>query len=387
MEGQLSTPRRGTGTSGSAAVPVIDVSPLVGHAGVAERTAAGVAIVEACEAPGFFQVVGHGVDPTLRTDLERAARSFFALPEDEKARIGMSRGGRAWRGWFPLGGELTAGVPDGKEGLYFGTDLPPADPRVQAGVPLHGPNLYPVRPDGFATLVTQWMDAVTDLGRAILRGIALGLGLDEDHLESWCADPTVLFRIFHYPAAGAADDGGQAWGVGEHTDYGLLTLLAQDGTGGLEVLSRSRDETDGGDADRGHVDRWVEVTPVDDAFVCNLGDMLERWSGGRFVATPHRVSPPTADRISMPLFLDPGWDVEIRSLNGTDPSHRTGARRWDGEDVHAVEGPYGEYLLSRVARVFPGLFDQVALSAAGPDRPGGDSGRPGEPDGEDAHSV
>lgn len=329
-----------------ARIDVIDISVLVDGGDAASRAAVGDRIVSACEAPGVFQVVGHGVDPGLRSDLLDAARTFFALPEVEKERIAMSAGGTAWRGWFPLGGELTSGRPDAKEGIYFGTDLPPDDARVTAGLPLHGPNLYPRHPSGLARLVPEWISAVTNTGMAVLRGMALGLGLDEDFFDRWCADPTVLFRIFRY--APFAPGPGPGWGVSEHTDYGLLTLLAQDSTGGLEVLVGHSDEAG-----------WVAVEPLDDAFVCNLGDMLERLSGGRFVATPHRVAAPTVERISMPLFLDPGWDTEIRPLPTARISGPAGSPRWDGEDLHAFDGPYSAYLLSRVARVFPELYDSL----------------------------
>jgi isopenicillin N synthase-like dioxygenase len=332
-------------------LPVIDVSALRGGSDPSARAEVDRRLVAACEEQGFFLVVGHGIDPDLRADLDAAARAFFSLEESEKGRIAMARGGRAWRGWFPVGGELTSGVPDRKEGIYFGTELPSDDPRVRAGRPLHGPNLFPDRPAELGPLVLRWMDEVTALGRDVLSGIAGGLGIGADWFDRWCADPTVLFRIFHYPAA-PADDGG--WGVAEHTDYGLLTLLAQDATGGLEV------RVDGA---------WVEVPPRVDAFVCNLGDMLERMTGGRFRSTPHRVGAPTADRCSFPLFLDPGWDVEVRPL--PEVARAGGAigpepERWDGARVVDGDGTYGDYLTSRVARVFPELFD-AAVSAGGSD--------------------
>ncbi|UDY35390.1 isopenicillin N synthase family dioxygenase [Dermatobacter hominis] len=336
-----------------ARIPTIDVAALVAS-GPARRAAddpevrrAGEQLVAACEGPGVFQVVGHGVDDDLRRRLVAAARAFFASDPAEKERIAMPLGGRAWRGWFPLGGELTSGAPDGKEGIYFGTELPADDPAVVAGTPLHGPNLFPERPAELGPLVLRWIDEVTDVGRAVLRGLAVGMDLAADWFDAWCADPTVLFRIFHYPAGGTD---GSTWGVGEHTDYGLLTLLAEDATGGLEV------RVDG---------EWIAVRPDERALVCNLGDMLERLSGGRFVATPHRVATPTADRVSMPLFLDPGWDVRVHALPDVVPgARRPGRDRWDGEDVHLVDGPYGEYLMSRVARVFPDLFAVVAADLA-----------------------
>ena len=124
-----------------AALPLIDVSPLLDPDQDDESVAR--AIDAACRQVGFFRIAGHGVDPEQLAELDGLARAFFARPDDDKAAIAMARGGRAWRGWFPLDGELTSGVPDHKEGLYFGTQLGLDHPAVRAGRPLHGPNLFP----------------------------------------------------------------------------------------------------------------------------------------------------------------------------------------------------------------------------------------------------
>ena len=125
-------------------LPVVDVSSLVGGSGPPAGEVA-AAIGAACRESGFFYVSGHGVPEQLIARLDAASRAFFALPEEDKLEIAMARGGRAWRGFFPLGAELTSGRPDRKEGLYFGAELGPDDPRVRAGRPLHGANLFPGR--------------------------------------------------------------------------------------------------------------------------------------------------------------------------------------------------------------------------------------------------
>src|SRR5207342_2915853 len=99
------------------------------------------AIRSACEAHGFFYLVGHRVADDTIGGLDGASRRFFALPQESKSKIAMSRGGRAWRGFFPVGGELTSGRPDLKEGLYLGSELAADHPRVRAGTPMHGANL------------------------------------------------------------------------------------------------------------------------------------------------------------------------------------------------------------------------------------------------------
>ena len=107
------------------------------------RAALGRALDAACREAGVLYVVGHGLDPELGLRLERAARAFFGGPIEDKQRIAMRHGGRAWRGYFPVGAERTSGRPDRKEGLYFGEELGPDEQRVRAGLPLHGPNLFP----------------------------------------------------------------------------------------------------------------------------------------------------------------------------------------------------------------------------------------------------
>jgi isopenicillin N synthase-like dioxygenase len=309
-------------------LPIVDVSgPAASFAPDVDR---------ACRDRGFFYVVGHGVDPRLISRLADLAAEFFALPEAEKAAVAMQLGGRAWRGWFGVGEELTSGRPDAKEGLYLGTELPP-DAR-----PLHGPNLWPARPAGLRRAVLAYLDAVVAVGQHVLDAMALGLGLPERWFrDGLTADPLVLFRLFHYPPAA-----GDGWGVGEHTDYGLLTLLWQDDSGGLEV--------------RG-ADGWTAAPPVPGSFVCNLGDMLDRMTGGRYRSTPHRVvNRSRADRYTFPLFLDPGWDASVAPLplHGEAPPDDA-ATRWDGTSVHEAAGTYGEYLLAKVSRVFPDLFAEV----------------------------
>lgn len=327
-----------------AALPVVDVSALV--AGGPARERCGEAIVRACREVGFFCATGHGVPAAALARLDRESRRFFARPDAEKAEIAMARGGRAWRGWFPVGDEFTSGEADLKEGLYFGAELGPGHPKVRTGTPLHGPNLFPSDQPGLRDAVLDWMAALESVAQALLRGVALGLGLDADVFRArWTSDPLVLFRVFHYPAA-ASEAERRAWGVGEHTDYGLLTLLAQDDAGGLEVRTP---------------DGWIAADPVPGALVVNVGDMLERLTCGQLRSTPHRVRNESGrSRLSFPYFFDPAWDAELAPIEGLGAPPVDGrAGRWDGASVHEVGGTYGEYLLSKVARVFPELGRDV----------------------------
>jgi len=311
-------------------------------------------IEKACRDSGFFYVAGHGIAAPLLARLEKASRTFFALPAAEKREIAMAKGGPAWRGFFPVGGELTSGKPDIKEGLYFGSELPAEDPRVKAGWPLHGANLWPARPADLRPAAMAYMAAARRAAEALLRGIALSLDLSPAYFaETYTARPTELFRIFHYPASAAGSERAAApWGVGEHSDYGLLTLLAQDRNGGLQVKSP------GG---------WIEAPPLPGTLVCNIGDMLDRLTGGWYRSTPHRVrNDAGVSRLSFPYFFDPDFAAVMEPLpaaamtgRGRDGEAQATAPRWDGADLQAFEGRYGDYLMEKVGKVFPELGRRV----------------------------
>lgn len=367
------------------AVPVIDIAQLIAGG---EAAPVAAQIRTACMESGFFYITGHGVPAALIERLEALSHEFFALPVEEKMRIRMELGGRAWRGYFPVEGELTSGRPDLKEGLYLGTELADDHPAVVAGTPLHGRNLFPERPAGLKQAILDYIAAVTAVGHHVMRGIALSLGLAEGFFaEHYTGDPLVLFRIFSYPNdptwTGKAADGSveERWGVGEHTDYGLLTLLYQDACGGLQVKT-----TRSG---------WIDAPPVPGSFVCNIGDMLDRMTKGLYKSTPHRVRNTAGrTRLSFPLFFDPSMSAAVSAIEGLvggaavpsagaagaatsaggDGAAATApaaggaaasldalvaadkAQRWDGASVHApLSGTYGDYLLAKVGKVFPDM--------------------------------
>jgi isopenicillin N synthase-like dioxygenase len=321
-------------------IPVIDISALARRTEDRSRVAAQIG--QACRDYGFFYAVGHGVDPDLQKRLEEWSREFFARDLETKLSIRMARGGKAWRGYFPVGGELTSGKPDLKEGIYFGAELGPDHPRVKAGTPLHGPNLFPAGMPQFRETVLEYMAAMTRLGHRLVAGIALSLGLEETYFaERYTGDPLILFRIFNYPPPEKPD----AQGVGEHTDYGLLTILKQDMSGGLEIKTKSG---------------WLAAAPLPNSFVCNIGDMLDRMTGGYYLSTPHRVLNVTGrDRLSFPFFFDPNFNAEVKPIKIAAEIRDNKNERWDRASVHEFRGAYGDYLLSKVSKVFPELRRSV----------------------------
>ena len=338
-------------------LPLIDVGSLLSGSPSGSKLCA-FEIDEACRDSGFFRITNHGVSAELRQRLDKLSREFFALKNAEKAKCAMPLAGSAWRGWFGVGDELTSGVPDRKEGLYIGQQLPATDPRVIARTPLHGANLYPQAPAELGACADEWFVAMQHLGAALMRGVALGLQMPADWFARTIArEPTCLFRIFHYPPIDIfrlPQDGISEWGVAEHTDYGLLTILAQDDCGGLQVRMPGAVSGTKSDLD----DIWLDVPAEPDVFVVNIGDMLDRLTLGRYRSTAHRVKNSSGrERMSYPFFIDPSWDasVEPLPLDGTPPADDV-SRRWDGTSVQAWTGTYGDYLTAKVSKVFPALF-------------------------------
>jgi len=282
-----------SGLTGFAEVPVIDVSGLRGddpdeHARVAQE------LGRAAREVGFLYVTGTGVDPALFADLLRVTRAFFALPVDVKMRtwIGLSSN---HRGYVPVGEEVFAGgTVDLKEAFDLGRDLPANDPDYLAGRML-GPNQWPDVPD-FADACTCWYEAVIALGRDLLHGFALALGEAPDAFDEHVTKPPSQLRLLHYPYDATARD---AVGAGAHTDYECFTLLKPTAPG-LEVLNAAGE--------------WVDVPPLPDAFIVNVGDVLETWTNGRFVATTHRVRKVTQERWSFPLFFNVDHDTLVAPL-------------------------------------------------------------------------
>lgn len=324
-------------------LPVIDIAPLMAHRPERYETAARIGA--ACRDCGFFYITGHGVGEALQQRLEDLSRRFFAQPVEEKLAIRMALGGRAWRGYFAVGDELTSGRPDLKEGLYFGAELDEEHELVKSRTPMHGRNLFPANLPLFRETVLEYMEAMTEIGHRLMAGLALSLGLAEDYFaERYTAEPLALFRIFNYPPDRAPLEQ-KSWGVGEHTDYGVLTILKQDDSGGLQVKSQSR---------------WRDAPPLPGAFLCNIGDMLDRMTAGLYRSTPHRVqNPGRRDRLSFPFFFDPNFNARVQpiELNVSLPDDKQ--ERWDRSSVHEFKGTYGEYLLRKVARVFPQLRQEV----------------------------
>jgi len=305
-----------------AAIPVVDIAAL-GSGDAAAEAVVVEALGRAAGESGFLHVTGHGIAPAVAGRLQAAARAFFAQSEAAKlaSYIGQSTN---HRGYVPEGEEtLGEGKRDRKEAFDLALDLPATD---HPGHPLLGPNQWPDLP-GFREDVMAWYGAVFAVGQRLLRGFALALGQPEDCFAPLLTTPPSQLRLIHYPHDAAAVD---APGIGAHTDYECFTLLLATGPG-LEVMNAAGE--------------WVDAPPVPGALVVNIGDMLEYWSGGRFVATSHRVRKVAEERWSFPLFFALDYDVHLRPLGQPEAEPiRT------GEHLYAQTVQTFRYLKDRAAR-------------------------------------
>ncbi|MBA4865816.1 isopenicillin N synthase family oxygenase [Streptomyces sp. PSKA54] len=311
-------------------LPVVDASELL-HGGPEAQREVAEQLGRAAREVGFMYVSGHGIAPELFDGLLDAARRFFALPHEEKMRSWIGRS-RNHRGFVPEGEEVFAqGTADRKEVFGLALDLPLDDPDVRAGTPLLGPNVWPEL-DGFREATTAYYEAVLAFGQLLFRAFAVALGEEPDTFSRYATKAPSGLRLIHYPYDADALD---RPGIGAHTDYECFTLLRPTGPG-LEVLNGAGE--------------WIDVPPLGDAFVVNIGDMLELWTNGEFVSTTHRVRRVSEERYSFPLFFNVDYHTRVEPLP-----------RFVTPDRPARPGLVaGEHLWSQVLQVYGYLKDRRA---------------------------
>lgn len=306
-------------------IPVIDMAPLSGgdHAAIAS---VGQALLDAAQRVGFFYVRNHAVPQPLIDRVYGLSRRFFALPPEVKQSVRINA---LHRGFLAIGAARMYDKAriDLKESFIWGPELGLDDPDVAAGKPLMGPNQWPAVMPELAPTFMDYSRAVMDCGRSLLRGFAVSLGLDPDFFRERFAKPLARCSLIYYPPQ-PPESGSDQFGVAPHTDYGGLTLLNQDDTGGLQVRTRSGE--------------WVTALPIPGTFVVNIGDLMARWTNDRFVSTPHRVVNSSGRaRYSMGVFFDPAFDTVI------DPREL----RPDGPALYPPV-TCGEYIVSRLNKAF-----------------------------------
>jgi len=264
----------------------------------------------ALQESGFLLISGHGVSVGLREAVRAAARRFFALSEQEKAPYAAPVSGR---GWIPIGKEANAfyGVeadasrPDLKESYTLGRDHRTGNSALDEA--WFKPNVWPAEVPELAALCAEYADAIRALNDELLRISAVSLGLDEDWFVERSRNSPHTFNINRYPPLAETGEPREGqFRVGPHTDWGMLTILdRQVGYGGLQILARHGE--------------WIDAPYVQDAFTVNIGDLLERWTGNRWRSTRHRVLPPPSESpaeelISLIMFMEADFDLEITPL-------------------------------------------------------------------------
>ncbi|XP_031478763.1 2-oxoglutarate-dependent dioxygenase 33-like [Nymphaea colorata] len=288
-------------------IPIIDVAPLLAKCGdpnMAEDS--GVLEVvrqldRACKEIGFFYVKGHGIPDSIYKGVRDATRSFFDLPYTEKLSIKMSSS-TGFRGYQRVGENITQGRPDMHEAIDSYKVMEPGT-YGELGAVMEGPNLWPENPSDFRPLIEGYINAVKELSKNLLRGIALALGGSPYAFEGKIAGDTFWgMRLIGYPGSAEEmqDDG---VGCGAHTDYGLLTLVNQDDDiTALQVKNRSGE--------------WIWAFPVPGTFVCNIGDMLKAYSNGLYETTLHRVTNNSSKyRVSIAFFYEPNFDTAVEPFD------------------------------------------------------------------------
>ncbi len=282
-------------------IPVIDLAPyLEKRPGAYAGTAAELG--HALRDVGFFVIVNHGIPQTLIDATFAEARRFHTQPMEGKLALRMNEHNN---GYMMLGryAVWTSDVnandkPDLNEAFFIKRERPPDDPLVRAGRRFAGPNQWPANLPGFRDAVLAYTDAVDALGRQLLPLCATALDLPPDTFDGAFAESQFSFRLTHYPPVAAEPN---QFGIAPHTDSNFMTFLAQSEVPGLQVRM-----PDGG---------WVDVPYVPGSFAVNSGDMLQRWTNGRFKSTPHRALPPVGrPRYAIPYFMGPHLDTEIACL-------------------------------------------------------------------------
>ncbi|XP_057787417.1 protein DMR6-LIKE OXYGENASE 2-like isoform X2 [Salvia miltiorrhiza] len=281
-------------------IPFINLSPLNSQ----EPDAAALdhlvsEIGDACKIWGFFQIINHGVPSRVRQRIEKASKEFFALPKEEKRKA--SRDEANLFGYSDF--EITKSVRDWKEIFDCTIENPtviyasdePDDKELKELT-----SQWPQYPPNLREICQEYAAEMQKLTHKLLELIALSLGLKKDRFHGFFKEQTSFMRLNYYPSCPAPQ---LALGLGRHKDAGAMTVLAQDDVGGLEVKRKPDGE-------------WIFVKPMPDAYIVNVGDLIQVWSNDKYESVEHRVTVNSEkERFSIPFFLNPSHYVWVEPLH------------------------------------------------------------------------
>ncbi|KAJ5297040.1 oligo-1-6-glucosidase [Penicillium atrosanguineum] len=282
--------------------PVIDFGPYYGSDTEAKKNLV-QEVRHACEQFGFFQLVNHAIPSDLQGQVLEQSKDLFELPLETKQKYDKEVEGYQ-RGYECLRSQnfekRTMG--DLKEGYYLGKNLPSDDPFVVERRFGQAPNKYPTElhdPPKFQSVMEEYHSVMSTFATNLMQVMALTLNLNEDFFDEFCDHPVAVLRLLHYPPQDPTTVETER-GIGAHTDFGAITILLQDNTGGLQVWNNTSSE-------------WVDVTPISGAYVVNLGNLMMQWTNDRYLSNLHRVINKSGDeRFSVPFFFsgNPNFTVE-----------------------------------------------------------------------------
>jgi len=304
------------------AIPVIDITPLRDGTGVADIARQ---LHAASQGLGFIYVTGHGIPERLIDAARARAHEFFQADAQAKASVQVSDKHRGWigRGGAKMQDDAKA---DLKESFVWGwQDLSGSTPEDHA---LRGPNRWPVFLPELEADAMAYFRAAHGVAHDLMRGFALGLGLDAGFFLKTSDRPLSRASFVYYPAQ-PEELGPDQFGVGPHTDFGVLTVLCQDDVGGLQVQNVNGE--------------WLHAPPIAGSLIVNVADLLARWTAGAYKSTPHRVVNTSGrERLSLVLAYDPNPETQI------DPRDVFGCA------CEGAEAPItcGDYLIWRFAKAF-----------------------------------
>lgn len=286
-------------------IPVLDLIDAL-EPGGARSAEVAQQMRGAAMASGFFYVRNHGVPQALIRRQFELAQRLMDLPVATRKAQAMHLS-PTLRGFESMGAQTLdqASRPDVKESFYCGMAYPDEHPYVLAGYQTYGHNQWPADVPEAPALCEEYIQTLLALSRRLMQIMALSLGLPETYFDHTSDSPMLTLRMIRYPAHPEGADE-RTFGAGAHTDWGTITVLAQDDHGGLEVCM-----PDGS---------WVAATPMEGCFVVNLGDMVPRWTNGLYHSNPHRVRnlhSGGAPRYSIPFFYEPDYCAHIVPVPGT----------------------------------------------------------------------
>jgi isopenicillin N synthase-like dioxygenase len=287
-------------------IPILDLDGALLRAGPRSAEVA-AQLREAASTSGFFYVRNHGIAASqVERQFDLARQLLEQVPLATRTQLAMHNS-PTMRGYELMGAQTLdlAARPDVKESFYCGMAYPEDHPYVQARYQTYGGNQWPPELPQAPQICETYIQSLLALSRRLMQLLALSLQLPEDYFDATSASPMLTLRMIRYPAH-PADADEQTFGAGAHTDWGAITILAQDMHGGLEVCM-----PDGS---------WVPATPVKDCFVVNLGDMIPRWTNGHYHSNPHRVRNTYSNgraRYSIPFFYEPDYMARIEAVPGS----------------------------------------------------------------------